>query len=621
MTNLDKLYDIDDRAKAFENHQIGLLVSLAGPGTGKTYSLLTHINALIEQGIDPNSICYLTFIKEISNAFVSEYIEKFGLDFYNSNIPRISTLHSFACRLLRNQGFQLGYDGELFFTSISDSEDRCSDIFIQDLLPLISSNAIQTPAQLRKILSEIKVAWQNETNQSRLEESFSNLFPDILKLLKCYRLIDWDQVINVANSLINGKKELPTWISRIKYYLVDEYQDFNKAEQSFLSNIFSSAKSIIIVGDDNQSLYSGRGGSPDGIRNLFHSDECDQVTLIRCRRCKSKIVDAANTFMSAIKTDIEPMLSLNDGGVVNCYSFKSTKSEIKYLVNFLSAKIKSLPENPCSKDGIICLFPSRRVLDFYFDHLSKYISCCKRKTCPSPNRLWLQKSLELACRPNQRFIERILQEEYESIKPRHKKEIVKLMLQNDISSAEALEILIQENELKGDVAFETFEFCNFCHALSTQSIEPITEKFHDRLGIEIDYLVPRLELFFQDDAEIDQEEKISRLCDELIPDSISTPETPDSVLFLTMHSSKGLTKKTVVIPGLEKAWLPGDAHGSDLDERMRQFYVSITRATDHVLITYPLRRARGDPLNYEAPGRGEVSPFVVMSNIPCEYHG
>ena len=87
-----------------------------------------------------------------------------------------------------------------------------------------------------------------------------------------------------------------------------------------------------------------------------------------------------------------------------------------------------------------------------------------------------------------------------------------------------------------------------------------------------------------------------------------------------MHGSKGLTKRTVVLPGLEQAWLPGGASGEDLAERQRLFYVAITRATDRILITFPRTRARNDSLNFDAPGRGEASTFVTDAGLECVYH-
>ena len=66
MANLDDVYEIDHRVLAFENHQANLLISLAGPGTGKTYSFLRRLRTLVSRdSIQPQEICYLTFIRVV----------------------------------------------------------------------------------------------------------------------------------------------------------------------------------------------------------------------------------------------------------------------------------------------------------------------------------------------------------------------------------------------------------------------------------------------------------------------------------------------------------------------------------------------------------------------------
>lgn len=619
MANLDEIYDVDDRTVAFENHESGVLVSLAGPGTGKTYSLIKRIEALTTRGERLDSICYLTFIKEISNAFIADYADTFGLESYEANKPTISTLHSFACRLIRNQGFRIGYDGGLYFMNMTDSDDGGSEVFLQDLLSLVATGELRTRPQLRGIVDQIKVAWRNCTDPTSLEEPIPPVLLIALSLLRVYRLIDWDQTIPVAHNIFCALPEQPAWISQIEHFLVDEYQDFNRAEQAFIAALSATAKSMIIVGDDDQSLYSRRGGSPDGLRELYSSEECDRVSLLRCRRCKSRIVKAANTFMTAVWPDPRPLLVEKDGGEILCFCLKSTKAEIAYLAAFLSKCIDGLPENPRPKDGIVCLFPSRRILEFYFDHLSPQVPCSKKKSTPHPLRLWLQRALELVCRPRQRFLERLVLEGYSAIKPRHKKVMVNLMLQRDISPADALGILIADGVLTGPAASDASAFCEFCHALAGQHPALIAEQLAGPLSIDAHQLCQYLESFLQCLGEPDQEEAISRLCDELIPESAQPPKDPRTILFLTMHGSKGLTKNTVVMPGLEEACLPGNAKDSDLEEKRRLFYVALTRATDRVLITYPRRRARGDPEVYDTPGRGEACSLVGKCGVACLY--
>jgi len=620
MANLDPKYDIDNRTAAFENHEGGILVSLAGPGTGKTYSLLKRIDALTKRGEGVESICHLTFIKEISNAFIDDYIEEFGLPSYETTRPRISTLHSFACRLLRNRGFEFGFDGELYFLGITDKDAEVSKIFLEDLLPHITDEATRTLPQLRHALDQIKEAWRNHVDPESLPASVKPIIPRSLDLLHAYRMIDWDQTIPMAHELFTKLTDYPKWLSQIRHFLVDEYQDFNRAEQGFITSLSSISKSMVIVGDDNQSLYSHRGGSPEALKELYSSEGCDQVSLLKCRRCKSRIVEAANTFLTTMQAQPRFMQPHKDGGEVVSFWFKSSKAEIEFLKAFLTKCIQELPEKAQPKDGIVCLFPTWKILDFYFDQLAQFLPCVKRKQPSNPIRLRLQLALQLVNHPNQRFVERLILENYNLIKPRHKREMVNLILQRDISPTRAVEVLIADGVILGSASAQALHFIDFCDALSSRDAKLIAEKLSEAIYIDPEIIQQRLEIYLGYIGKPEQEDAMSRICDELIPESAQPPEDPKAILFLTMHGAKGLTKKTVVMPGLEEAWLPGNVAGKDLEERKRMFYVALTRATDQVLITLPQRRGRGDPLNYPTPGLGRVSPFINSSGIQCPYH-
>ena len=297
MANLDITYDVDHRTEAFENHGRGVLICLAGPGTGKTYSLLARSAALHARGCDQDSICYLTFIREISKAFIDDYVQRFGDEAYATSAPRISTLHSFACRVIRNQGFRIDYDGELFFMNLAD-DDAAADTFLGDLLPSVRGDDCRTIPQLRSVVEAMKRAWQNGVDPSVGLEHVSSIAPQLVENARCFRLIDWDQTIPLASQLLHQRDEVPKWLSKIKHYFVDEYQDFNKAEHGLISQLARTAESMVIVGDDDQSLYSGRGGSPDGIRALYAAPEHDKVTFVKCYRCKANIVKPTNTFQA-----------------------------------------------------------------------------------------------------------------------------------------------------------------------------------------------------------------------------------------------------------------------------------------------------------------------------------
>lgn len=156
---------------------------------------------------------------------------------------------------------------------------------------------------------------------------------------------------------------------------------------------------------------------------------------------------------------------------------------------------------------------------------------------------------------------------------------------------------------------------DICQALSSRNAGLIADKLTDRIENNIPDLCEQIDTFIEQLDKTKREDVISNLCDIFVPESALRDEDLRSVLCLTMHGSKGLTKKTVVMPGLEDSWLPGNASENDMHEKKRLFYVAITRATNQVLITYPKTRQKGDPLNYPIHGRSQPSRFISQSGI------
>jgi len=620
MANLDLKYGPAERTQAFENHINGYLVSLAGPGTGKTSSLLKRTEALIARGISQDTVCYLTFIKEISNAFIQDYIEKFGQASYDAIKPRISTLHSFACRLLRNQGYRIGYDGELYFANTAEIDNDATETILTDLLPFVNGAQCRTSAQLRAHLKTIKTAWRDTVDPATLAGPIPSILTHAENLFRTFRVIDWDQTIPLSHRLAVGMDALPEWITIIQHYYLDEYQDFNRAEQALILFLLPRATSAVIVGDDNQSLYSGRGGSPDGIRNLFNNPVHDQVSLVNCYRCREAIVRSANTFQQSMHQNPRVMQSTKDNGQILAYRFKSSNAEIAFLAAFLRECIVHMPGEPTPKDGTVCLFPSWRVLESYFERLSPLVASVKRQSTPDTRRLWLERILQLTCSRNQRFLERLLLNEYAQIKPRHKRLLVNRIMQRDISASTALRSLLDDGELTGAAHIAASDFCLLIENINSQDAARIAPHIAAQLALDLASVEAQLNIILARLGDSEQGDIIAQCCDNLLPDTATPDEDPHSILFLTMHGSKGLTKKNVVMPGLEAAWLPGASQGPDLDERRRLFYVAMTRATDCVLVTVPQNRGRNDSLNFKTPGRGEPSPFIADAGLRCTYH-
>jgi superfamily I DNA/RNA helicase len=287
-------------------------------------------------------------------------------------LPRISTLHSFACRLVCNLGHRFDYEGVLFFTNVGNVADDESGVFRRDLAMWNGGTASTTEPKTRAALNALKAAWQNGDNPGPESSEFASAY---VTLSKHYRLLDWDQTVVVARQLFQNEEDRPAWLRAVEHLLVDEYQDFNKAEQAFIADLTSATQTTVVVGDEHQSIFGSRGASPDGLRTLFE-DAPDHITLGRCRRCPSAILDAANTFMGTMEGTPRRMKPSKTGGTIRCLRFKSAKAEIEYLADFLIARTGALPERPEPKDRIACLFVLRDALDYYCDKLkAKGVPC------------------------------------------------------------------------------------------------------------------------------------------------------------------------------------------------------------------------------------------------------
>ncbi|MCK4788279.1 MAG: ATP-dependent helicase, partial [Desulfobacteraceae bacterium] len=443
MANLDGLYAEDQRQQAFVDHQNGVLVALAGPGTGKTYSFLLRIEELTEKRhIDSTTICYLTFNREIARAFKDDLLLK-----YPGAVPpqhiRASTLHSLACRLIRNRGYEIQLDDHLHILDLCNNNDEVAKIAVSDMrLALPQGATIRTDKMMRQHLEFIKTERQkgqsvdNLTGDDALVEGTYQAYSRALKLL------DWDEVIPLAIYLYSDENDRPScWIKKYQHLLIDEYQDFNIAEQIFLELISESVASRVIVGDDDQSIYSGRGASPNGIKNLVQDSKANSISLVLCWiRPPEQIVEPVNRFLSFMNTNPRLLKAVKPGGVVAIKSFKSAVAEANDLVEYIKEILSQINENTLPHDRVVCLFPSNRVLSQYREEFKKRgLKCkCKDSSDSLDDKMWVRILGKLAFQRNQPFLERLILDRFPDFKPRHKKEVIAAVLDGHTSVSSAL---------------------------------------------------------------------------------------------------------------------------------------------------------------------------------------
>jgi len=624
MANLDPRYAASERSRAIEEYSSGTLVALAGPGTGKTFSLRKRIRDLVDQrDVAPKSIAYVTFNREMTGKFRKELIDEFGTGLL---VPRarIYTLHALALRLIRSKGPKvLGLTGQLEPLNI-DAKDPLARIFREDLRNHLDGHHYKTKLKvLRQHLTSAKKQWQNGVQFPLLAGEAQPIMEAYYRLSRAFKAIDWGQVVVCANEICEELPLLPDWLRSIEHFLVDEYQDFNLAEQRFLREIMAGAESAVIVGDDDQSLYSWRGASREGIVNLVAAPHVDSLSLVVSHRCKSEVVEAANAFLRYMRPDPKQLVALHDGGRVRIKYLKSAKAEVDSLVEHLTSIIQGIPIDAPKDEGVACLFPSWTVLDQYQKDFEKRgMVCDVRRTVEETEEGMVARALaRLAVLGTQPFLERVILKQFPGMKGRPEGQVINRLLLDDSTVREAVGALAGNGQWGPSRKAAAREYQEFLDGLTSKDPEMVSSCF-ERLLSGVAGCDPGLVEDFLVHAEENLENAVEELLQRMLripTDSGESQRKSPKIELMTMHGAKGLTRKQIVIPGCEDYWLPTRAARADPEEQKRLFYVAITRATDEVLITCPRNRARNDSLNLRKEGCLELSRFARQLNVTPEW--
>jgi superfamily I DNA/RNA helicase len=259
---------------------------VAGPGAGKSFAMKRRVARLLEAGIEPRSILPVTFTRVAAEDLHRELV---GMGVDGCDRLHGTTLHSLALRtLMRNH-----------VLAATGRTPRPLNSF--EMKPLEVDLGIHGGLrEVRKKILAYEAAWarlQHDVpgfSQSDEDIAFAN---DLVQWLIFHEAMLIGEVIPKFYEYLRTN---PAARERSEYshILVDEYQDLNKAEQSVIE-LLSDNADVCIVGDDDQSIYSFKYAHPEGIREwgTLHS-KIDDLTLVKCRRCPTRVVAMANSLIS-----------------------------------------------------------------------------------------------------------------------------------------------------------------------------------------------------------------------------------------------------------------------------------------------------------------------------------
>src|SRR3990170_1876162 len=246
-------------------HLDGPLLVLAGAGSGKTRVITHKIAYLVNEcGYEPRNIAAITFTNKAAN----EMRARVGDLLKNTNTKGlvVSTFHSLGMHILRAEARLLGYKPQF---SIFDSSDTWK-IFSE----LTNSGDKQEIRDMQTQISNWKSAFVSPAQAAQIAENdeakvHARIYSRYQETLRAYQATDFDDLIHLPVVLFNEHPEaLLRWQQRLRYLLIDEYQDTNDCQYQMIKLLAGMRGALTVVGDDDQSIYAWRGASIENLHNL-----------------------------------------------------------------------------------------------------------------------------------------------------------------------------------------------------------------------------------------------------------------------------------------------------------------------------------------------------------------
>ncbi|MGX2966487.1 DNA helicase Rep [Ursidibacter sp. B-7004-1] len=318
----------------------GACLVLAGAGSGKTRVIINKIAHLIAHcGYSPKQIAAVTFTNKAAREMRERVAHSIGKE--KSKGLTISTFHTLGFEILKREHKLLGYKSGM---TLFDEHDQIA--LLKHLLP----ETVTEDKDLLKQLVNTISNWKNDLLSpeqvvglvsSDRERVFSHFYQQYQNQLKAYNALDFDDLIMLPTLLFRQFPEAKErWQQKIRYLLVDEYQDTNTSQYELIKLIVGEQGNFTVVGDDDQSIYSWRGAKPENMGRLRHDfPQLKVIKLEQNYRSSQRILHCANILIDNNDHLFEKRLfsQLGEGEKLNVIEAKNEEFEAERIVGELIA--------------------------------------------------------------------------------------------------------------------------------------------------------------------------------------------------------------------------------------------------------------------------------------------
>ncbi len=605
-------------------HTEGPLLILAGAGSGKTRVITYRIAHMIDSGISPYNILAITFTNKAADEMRKRVDDIVG---FGADEVWVSTFHSTCARILRRHIDLLGYNNDF---SIYDTDD--SKKVVNELLKKHNLDPKEYPpkAILSVISSNKNEMVSPEEAEKYAKEDFEKkaafIYREYQKVLFDNNALDFDDLLLLTVELFRKSKDvLENYRNRFRYILVDEYQDTNTVQFSFIKLLADKYKNLCVVGDGDQSIYRFRGAN---IRNIldFEKNYPDAfvIKLEQNYRSTENILNAANGVIAHnVGRKEKTLWSKNDkGSKIHFRQFESAKDEAQFVVNDIYTKVR---RRDCMRGDCAILYrtnqQSREVEEAMLKENIPY-------TIVGGTNFYSRREIKdvlaylktIANGSDNLNVERIVNVPKRGIGETSLSKARAYAENNEISLFDALlhaDRIPSIGKAAAKMSSFASDICVFRERIAEGEFDDIPElisELLDKIGYEqyikenedkddaaerlanIDELISKAayyeEKYAEDNPEAEKGPTLQDFLNEvsLVADIDSADLSSDKVLMMTLHSAKGLEFPHVYIVGMEDGLFPGDRSvmsmsSEDMEEERRLAYVGITRAKEDLTLT------------------------------------
>lgn len=569
----DVFNSLNEKQKQAVMHVQGPSVILAGAGSGKTRVLIHKVLNLVQNHqVYPSKIVMITFTNKAATE-MKERIQKYGTDIGHIRLGFVGTFHSFCCLILRRDGHHIGLDTNF---SIYDTDDQ--QTIIKTILKQMDTKKT-TPSYFLNRISDAK-------NQLVLPKKYLDVFAyynasEVAEVYNLYQkklkknnAVDFDDLIMKTVELFQHHPDvLELYEKRYTHLMVDEFQDTNYAQYMLTKLLTQKNRNLTVVGDFSQSIYSWRGAD---IRNLEKvSEDFPEATVINLEenyRSTQTILDFAYDIIS--QNQMHPVLHLKTGNKkgsdIVFFEAENEQEEARYIVQQIQKSVDTDIYN-----DVAVLYRTNaqsRVIEEAFLHYSipyrliggtRFYERKEIKDVLSYLRLFINPH-DTASTDR---VKKLGKRRWDKF--RHLYADIAAQIQQ-FSTADIMEKIFEETQYLNFYDSKTNE--DYARLENIKELKSVALKFTN--------LVEFLEQVALVESEYFDTEK--------------TGSSKDGVRLMTLHQAKGLEFQHVFITGVEEGILPHSRSIDDqfmLEEERRLFYVGITRAKEHLHLTYTRMRS------------------------------